>query len=268
MQVEQVRLPILRIDLSEKRNDLEMEERNKILNEDPQLLVSNRNILRPYSPWWQQDAVHLVQYSHDDDDDKDDVVDDVALDHFINRILFSATTNDSYEDTYGSGIKANLDGGQVTKPVYADHDLHVPSYERRNRKLKSRNKKKMRVEDYICDKVISPNPHQNREPFIRMPVRIYRKLVNAEIESKAREMYEYFLMQNSQLEDSRIEVIKESFVYQDQLDQCERSLTSAYTAIRNIHEDCENLQHVLLGLGGDVDRSEATTQTDQEEEEE
>ena len=48
-------------------------------------------------------------------------------------------------------------------------------YERRNRKQKSRNKKKMRVKPNICDAAIPESPQpQNKEPFIRMPIRIYR----------------------------------------------------------------------------------------------
>ena len=97
MPVKKARSQNTRIKISEKNKDFEVSDRGKYPHKFRVVDAANLDTLSPCNVWWPYDAVH---YSYDD---VSGVVDDDALDHFIHRIIYAATTNDN-DDTFEIGV--------------------------------------------------------------------------------------------------------------------------------------------------------------------
>ncbi|XP_071104045.1 uncharacterized protein [Haliotis cracherodii] len=176
-----------------------------------------------------------VTYHSEDDDgslDEDEVkppVDEHALDMYVNRIILSATMNEE-GDTFG--ISDPYDGIRE-EPKYKDKPLTKSASDKQGRK-KKKNKRRSdgKKESKPSGEEIGPHGLQlpagtvkgcasNGQVLICMSQDMYRSTVMAEVESRARNMHQYFDYEFRRYDKLKVNALKDCYFWHEKSKQLE-----------------------------------------------
>ncbi|VDI45546.1 Hypothetical predicted protein [Mytilus galloprovincialis] len=134
--------------------------------------------------------------------DSNDDVDDDLLNSFIERVLLSVTMKEAGEDDFGDSKLENESGISPSKRRATKNNKDRSLKQRRQDK---KNKKDRKREDVPFEAVPDVNNvTQSTERNITLPLIEFRKMVNAEIESRAARIHVYYQKQWDYLQQDRM----------------------------------------------------------------
>ncbi|XP_063423121.1 uncharacterized protein LOC134707350 [Mytilus trossulus] len=198
--------------------------------------------LRPYVG--EEIYVDPRKYSKVDGDD----VDDALLNSFIERVLLSVTMKEAGEDDFGDSKLENDSGISPSKrratKINKDRSLKQRRQDKKNIK-----KDRKREEDVPFEAVTEMNNvKQSTERNITLPLIEFRKMVNAEIESRAACIHAYYQKQWDHLQQDRMAAYRSCILWKEDCNKAENMYLKVEKELIKLHTAYDSLATEMTSI--------------------
>ncbi|KAK6181669.1 hypothetical protein SNE40_009479 [Patella caerulea] len=204
--------------------------------------VNNDNSIWGYCP------VPRFDCEQDDND-----VCDEALDKFIHRIILSASMNDKDEDIFGivncdDGIlgpfdfkrKPRVNGEKAQERYDKSHQRSNPN--RKKEPRKNKRGKTERVKGTSDDMPKGTTQQFEGKTYVHVPLEVYKKMIESEIDSKLKQIQDYYDLQYRRQEELQLESMRESIYWKDCVNRLEMNLSISYSEFDKLSRSYENIK--------------------------
>ncbi|CAC5419991.1 unnamed protein product [Mytilus coruscus] len=200
--------------------------------------------LRPYVG--EEIYVDPKKYSKVDSND----VDDDLLNKFIERVLLSLAMKEAGEDDFGDSKSENEPGISPSKRRATNISKERSLKQRRqDKKNKKGRKTEKREEEVSCEAVPEVNNvTQSIERNITLPLGEFRKMVNAEIESRAARIHVYYQKQWDHLQQDRMAAYRSCILWKEDCNKAEYMYLKVETELNKLQTAYDSLQTEMTSI--------------------
>ncbi|XP_076092825.1 uncharacterized protein LOC143064123 [Mytilus galloprovincialis] len=178
--------------------------------------------------------------------DSNDDVDDDLLNSFIERVLLSVTMKEAGEDDFGDSKLENESGISPSKRRATKNNKDRSLKQRRQDK---KNKKDRKREDVPFEAVPDVNNvTQSTERNITLPLIEFRKMVNAEIESRAARIHVYYQKQWDYLQQDRMAAYRSCILWKEDCNKAENMYLKVEKELIKLHTAYDSLATEMTSI--------------------